>query len=115
MRLLIKVGDEGPTDYDLRDGDILEVRSNSVAFGAEELKKFLCVEMEEYGGTQGELVEPEYGSGTQPGGFPVYRNARKYYLPYWEKLLPDELAQVRDPAVSFPASTKFGLFDITRK
>jgi hypothetical protein len=116
MRLMIWVGDEGPTDYDLRDGDVWNVFPNSWVPSELETKKWLVVEMPEYGGTQTELVEPEYAPGTQPNGMPVQRHARKYFVPYWEKLVPEEIAAVRDPAVVVPVMAgRFGLFDISRK
>jgi hypothetical protein len=116
MRLMIWVGDEGPTDYDFKDGDVWNVQPNSWTPSTTELKKWLIAELPEYGGTQSELVEPEYGNGLQPNGMPVQRHARKYTVRYWEKLIPEELAAVRDPAVEVPVMTgRFGLFDIERK
>lgn len=113
MRLMIWIGDEGPTDLDLRDGDIWAVRDNAWVPGALELKKWLVVEVPEYGGDQAELVAPEYAVGAPD---PVVRHARKYQVRYWEKLIPEEIAAARDPEVSVPIMAgRFDLFDITRK
>lgn len=113
MRLMIWVGDEGPTDLDLKDGDIWAVQPNSWTPGTEESKKWLIVEMSEYGGDQSELVQPEYMVGSPE---PVQRHARKYYVPYWLKLTPDELAVVRDKTQSFAVlAGRFDIWDITRK
>ena len=115
MRLMIWVGDEGPTDLDLKDGDIWEVKDNAWVPGALELKKWLVVEVPEYGGDKTELVQPEYTTGPSPSE-PVQRHARKYFVAYWEKLVPEEVAAVRDPEVSVPIMAgRFGLFDIGRK
>jgi len=116
MRLMIWVGDEGPTDYDYKDGDVWEVKPNSWTPSSLELKKWLVVEVPEYGGTQSELTQPEYGPGTQPNGMPVQRHARKYAVRYWEKLIPQEIADVLNPDVEVPVMVgRFGLFDIVRK
>jgi len=113
MRLMIWIGDEGPTDLDLRDGDVWAVKDDAWVPGAMELKKWLVVETPTYGGDQAELVAPEYAPGAPD---PVIRHARKYFVPYWLKLIPEEVAAVRDPAVSVAILTgRFGLFDITRK
>lgn len=113
MRLMIWVGDEGPTDLDLKDGDIWGVQPNAWVPGSEELKKWLIVETEEYGGDQSELVQPEYQVGSPE---PVIRHARKYYVPYWLKLTPEELAVVRDKTQSFAIlAGRFDIWDITRK
>lgn len=113
MRLMIWVGDEGPTDLDLKDGDVWQVHPNAWTPGSEELKKWLTVEMDEYGGDQSELVTAEYAVGSPD---PVQRHARKYYIPYWEKLTPDELAVVRNKTLSFDVlADRFGIWDITRK
>ena len=115
MRLMLWVGDEGPTDLDLKDGDIWAVKDNDWVPGTEELKKWFVIELEEYGGTQGELIEPEYTVGATPDAT-VIRHARKYAVNYWEKLIPEEIAAVRDKTVSVPImSGRFGLFDINRK
>lgn len=116
MKLLIKIGDEGPTDYDLKDGDILEVRPDGASFGVEELKKFLCIQTPEYGGTQSELVEPEYGLGQRPDGRPVIRRMRKYFVYYPAVLTQDEQAIVRNPdSPAGPFIGRFDLADIVRK
>lgn len=116
MRLMIYVGDEGPTDYDFKDGDVWGVQPNSWTPSVLETQKWLIVEMEEYGGTQSELIEPEYGNGLQPNGMPVQRHARKYAVRYWEKLIPSEIVAVRDPETVVPVMPgRFGLFDIVRK
>lgn len=113
MRLMIYIGDEGPTDLDFKDGDIWEVKDNAWAPGTLELKRWLIVEMPEYGGDQSELTQPEYAVGSPD---PVQRHARKYQVKYWEKLIPEEIAAARDPEVSVPIMTgRFGLFDIVRK
>lgn len=115
MRLMLWVGDEGPTDLDLKDGDIWNVYPDSWQPGNEELKRFLVVQTSEYGGQQAELTEPEYAVGPSPEQ-PVTRHMRKYFMPYWEKLTPNELAVVRDREQSFPVVTgKFTLQDIIRK
>jgi hypothetical protein len=113
MRLMIWVGDEGPTDLDLKDGDIWAVQPDAWTPGAEELKKWLVIQTAEYGGDQSELVQPEYTVGSPD---PVIRRMRKYYVAYWEKLTPDELALVRDKTASFAVlSDRFDVWDITRK
>lgn len=113
MRLMIWIGDEGPTDLDLKDGDIWAVQPNSWTPGALELQKWLIVEMAEYGGDQTELSKPEYTVGSPE---PVIRHARKYYVPYWLKLTPEELATVRDKTQSFSIlASRFDIWDITRK
>lgn len=115
MRLQIWVGDEGPTDLDLKDGDIFAVHPNSWVPGTQELIKYLIVETAEYGGVQAELVKPEYNVGSPD---PVIRHARKYFVPYWLTLTPDELAIVRNKDTgSFPVVTgdRFTVWDITRK
>lgn len=116
MRLMIWVGDEGPTDYDLKDGDVWDVKPDTWTPSTLETQKWLIVQTDEYGGTQSELIEPEYGSGVRPNGMPVIRHARKYSVPYWNKLIPEEITAVRDPAVVVPVMVgRFGLFDIARK
>lgn len=113
MRLMIWVGDEGPTDLDLKDGDIWAVQPNSWTPGSEELKKWLIVEMDEYGGDQSELVQAEYSVVLPP---PVLRHARKYYIPYWLKLTPDELTTVRNKTLPFAVlAGRFDVWDIARK
>lgn len=120
MRLMIWVGDEGPTDLDLKDGDIWAVHPDydpgdpeSWTPGTEELKRWLILQMENYGNDQSELVTAEYAVGSPD---PVQRHARKYYIPYWEKLTPDELAVVRNKTLSFDVlADRFGIWDITRK
>lgn len=116
MRLMIWLGDEGPTDYDLRDGDVWQVKPDSWTPSTLETQKWLIVQVPEYGGDQSELTEPEFGAGIQPNGMPVIRHARKYYVAYWRMLIPEEIAAVRDPAVAVPVMVgRFDLFDITRK
>lgn len=115
MRLQIHIGDEGPTDLDLKDGDIEFLHPNSWTPGTEELKKWLIVELPEYGGTQSELTEPEWAVGSPDA---VIRRARKYYVPYWLLLTQDDIATVRDPLQSFAVFTdtdKIDLWSITRK
>lgn len=113
MRLMIWVGDEGPTDLDLKDGDIWAVYPNSWTPGSEESKKWLVIETEDYGGDQSELIAPEYTVG---GDGPVQRHARKYHVRYWEKLTPQELATVRDKTQSFAVlPNRFNIWDIARK
>lgn len=114
MRLMIWVGEEGPTDLDLKDGDIWLVQPNSWIPGSMETKKWLVVEMEEYGGDQSELIQPEYAVGSPD---PVIRRARKYYVPYWTKLTPEQLVIVRDKTQDFGilADGTFDIWDITRK
>ena len=113
MRLMIWVGDEGPTDLDLKDGDVWAVNPNTWVPGVEELKKWLCVEMPEYGGDQSELITAEYAVGSPD---PVQRHARKYYIAYWEKLTPEQLVVIRDKTQSFALlAGVFGVFDIKRK
>lgn len=113
MRLMIWVGDEGPTDLDLKDGDIWGVFPNTWTPGTEELKKWLIVEMAEYGGNQSELTQPEYSVVLPP---PVQRHARKYYVAYWEKMTPEELVIIRDREQSFAIlPDRFDIWDITRK
>lgn len=116
MRLMLWVGDEGPTDYDFKDGDVWAVKPDSWVPSELETKKWLVVQVPEYGGQQDELTEPEYGAGTQPNGMPVQRHARKYCVRYWEHLTPQELAAARDKEVAVPVMPdRFGLFDIVRK
>lgn len=114
MRIMIWVGDEGPTDLDLRDGDIWQVHPDTWVPGTMETKKWLVVQTDDYGGDWAELVEPEFSVG-QPN--PVIRHARKYFVPYWLRLTPEELALVRDKTADFPvvANETFGVWDITRK
>lgn len=114
MRLMIYLGDEGPTDLDFKDGDVWAVQPNSWTPGALEAKKWLIIEMEEYGGEQTELVQPEYSVGVPE---PVQRHARKYYVPYWIKAGdPGELAMWRDKDATKPIITgRFNVFDIVRK
>lgn len=117
MRLMIWVGDEGPTDLDLKDGDIWGVRSDTWVPGTMELKKWLILQLPEYGGDQDELTAAEYTVGASPDS-PVVRHARKYCVRYWEELTPDELAIVRDPNQSFAILNdpdRFDLWDIVRK
>lgn len=115
MRLMLWVGEEGPTDNDLKDGDIFSVHQNDWTPGAEELKRFLCVQTGNYGGDTTELVEPEYGPGATPDE-PDVRKARKYAVRYWEKLSPSEVIAVRDRNLSVPLMTdRFALTDIVRK
>lgn len=114
MRLMIWVGDEGPTDLDLKDGDIWGVKDNAWVPGTQELKLWLVVEMAEYGGDQSELEQPEYAV-VLPDG-PVVRHARKYQVRYWEKLTPEQLAVVRDKNQSFAIlPAVFDIWDIARK
>jgi hypothetical protein len=113
MRLMIWLGDEGPTDLDLKDGDIWAVRDNAWVPGAQELKKWLIVEMAEYGGQQSELVTAEYTTGQSA---PVQRHARKYQVRYWEKLDPEELALWRDKTQTKAIlAGRFDIWDIVRK
>jgi hypothetical protein len=113
MRLMIWLGDEGPTDLDLKDGDVWAVKDNAWVPGLSETKKWLIVEMAEYGGTQSELVQPEYAVGTPA---PVIRHARKYYVPYWLLFEPEELALIRDKLQVKPIYVeRVGIWDITRK
>ena len=113
MRLMIWTGDEGPTDLDLKDGDVWEVKPDSWVPGTQEAKKWLNVQMAEYGGDQSELVQPEYAVGSPD---PVIRHARKYYIPYWLKLTPEELALARDKnATKDVMLDRFDVWDITRK
>ena len=115
MRLMLWVGDEGPTDLDLKDGDIWAVRPDTWEPGALELKRWLVIQTEDYLGDQGELVLPEYTTGPAPEA-PAVRHARKYKVNYWERLTPQELAAVRDREVSVPiVADRFSLFDIVRK
>src|SRR5687768_11077848 len=109
MRLMIWIGDEGPTDLDLKDGDVWQVQPDSWEPGALEAKKWLIVQTSEYGGDQTELVQPEYAIGASPRQ-PVQRHARKYCVKYWEKLIPEEIAAARDPEVSVPVMV--GRFDL---
>lgn len=114
MRLMIWTGDEGPTDLDLKDGDVWAVHLDTWVPGTQEAKKWLNVQMEEYGGDQNELSQPEY-SVVLPSG-PVQRHARKYFIPYWEKLTPEELALVRNKELTKEVMIgKFNVWDITRK
>ena len=113
MRLMLWVGDEGPTDLDLKDGDIWAVQPDSWEPGALELKRWFVIQLPEYGGDQTELVKPEYTVGAES---PVQRHARKYHVNYWVRLVPEEIAAVRDPEVSVPVMAgRFDLFDIVRK
>ena len=115
MRLKIWIGDEGPTDLDLKDGDIFDVHPNSWVPGTQELIKYLNIELPEYGGDQSELKSTEWAVGSPD---PVIRHARKYFVPYWLTLTPEELAIVRNKDTgSFPVvtGTRFSLWDITRK
>lgn len=115
MRLMLWVGDEGPTDLDLKDGDIWRVYPNTWEPGGMELKRWLIVELPEYGGQQTELVASEYAVGSSLDT-PQLRLMRKYFIPYWQKLTPEELAAARDREVSVPVITdKFTLLDICRK
>lgn len=115
MRLMIWVGDEGPTDLDLKDGDIWNVYPNTWTPGSEELSRWLIAEMEEYGGDQTELTRPEYTQGPSPEE-PVIRHMRKYYVPYWTKLTPTQLQTVRSKTTQTPVVTGvFTLDDIVRK
>lgn len=115
MRLMIWVGDEGPTDNDLKDGDIFSVHADSWVPGTEELKKFLVIQTSEYQGTQDELVEPQYATGPSADE-PDIRYMRKYRVDYWKRLTADELVAVRDPNVSVPVMVdRFSLGDIVRK
>lgn len=115
MRLVIWIGDEGPTDLDMKDGDIFAVHPNSWEPGTLETQRWLVIEMEEYGGDQNELTQPEFTTGPSPQE-PVQRHARKYKINYWEKFTPQELADIRDRDTHFPISTgKFSLVDILRK
>lgn len=113
MRLMIWLGEEGPTDLDFKDGDVWAVRDNAWVPGTQEAKKWLIIEVEEYGGDQSELVEPEYAVG-QPD--PVIRHARKYFVPYWLKYDGAELAVIRDKTATKAIVTGlFDIWDIARK
>ena len=113
MRLMIWIGDEGPTDLDLKDGDIWGVRDNAWVPGTLETKRYLIIETEEYGGQQSELTTAEYTVGATD---PVQRHARKYQVRYWEKLTPEELVTVRDKEADFPIlAGRFDIWDIVRK
>jgi len=114
MILRIWLGDEGPTDQDLKDGDIWGIQDDAWVPGLKETQKWLNIKLPEYGGDQSQLVEAEYAVGTPA---PVILHARKYYVKYWELLDPDDLAIVRDKTQAFPIvdGSPFGLFDITRK
>lgn len=115
MRVMIYVGNEGPTDLDFKDGDIFAVYPNSWEPGAEELKRFFVVEMSEYGGDQQELVSTEYALGPSPDQ-PQICHMRKYYIDYPTKLTAAELESVRDRETSVPVmSGRFILDDINRK
>ncbi len=114
MRLMIHLGDDGPTDLDLKDGDIFAVKDDAWIPGTLEAKKWLILETENYGQDWSELVKPEYEVGSPD---PVQRHARAYYVPYWLKASgPDELTQWRDETLTKAIITgRFNLFDITRK
>ena len=115
MRIMIWIGDEGPTDLDLKDGDLWAIYSNSWEPGAEELKRWLIVQIEEYGGDQSELTKPEYAVGASIEE-PVVRCMRKYWIDYAAKLTPKETADVRNKEIAVPVLTgRFGLADIIRK
>lgn len=113
MRLMIWLGEEGPTDLDFKDGDVWEVKDNAWVPGLQETKKWLILEMAEYGGDQSELIQPEYAVGAPD---PVIRHARKYYVAYWEKMDQEELAVVRDKTqVKAIDVGRFDIWDIKRK
>lgn len=114
MRLMIYVGDEGPLDIDFKDGDIWGWRDDSWVPTSNELKKWLVIQVPEYQNDKAELVASEYVPGA--GSSPSMRHQRKYFVPYWEKLTPEELAAARNKTVEVPIVTDtFGIWDITRK
>lgn len=115
MRLQLYAGTEGFKDTDLRDGDIFAVHPNTWTPGAQEAKRFLVVEVEDFDEeTARELVKSDYAPGD--GDEPVIRRQRAYRIDYAPKLTPEELAAARDKEVASPVITgRFSLADIARK
>ena len=114
MILSVWVRNEGITDGEFKDGDIFQAHPDTFVPEGNVLKRWLCVQTPDYGGSFDELVAPEYGVG--PGNEAVIRRMRKYRLDYAPKLTPDELTAARDPNVSVPLITgRFTLNDIVRK
>lgn len=111
MRLMIYVGDEGPTDLDFKDGDVWAVKPDSWVPGTQEALKWLNIQVAEYGGSQLELVEPEYANGPSSNGPNPVRHMRKYFVPYWAVLTQAEIAAVRDKTQ--PKDVFVGRFDLT--
>jgi hypothetical protein len=118
MFVFLWVGDEGPTDIDLKDGDIFRVERETwqdppIPFvpSSAEKKGFLILKMDEYQNSLSELVEPEPGA----GGIGT-RHMRKYRIPYWLKLTPDQLSNARNKTVEVePIENTFDVWDIERK
>lgn len=116
MRLMIYVGDEGPTDLDFKDGDVFAVQPDSWVPGNEEAKKWLNIQVPDYGGQRSELVESEYANGPSSNGPSPVRHMRKYFVPYWAILTQAEIAAVRDKTTPKAVIVdRFDLTDIVRK
>lgn len=115
MKIMVWIGNEGPTDQDMKDGDVWAVYPDTWTPGIEETKKWLVVQTEDYNGDVLELVRSEYGQGPSPDE-PQIVHMRKYYIDYATKLTPEELLLVRDKNADFPVCVgRFILDDIHRK
>lgn len=114
MRLIVWTKDENITDDTFKDGDIWQVYPDSWIPGAMETKRWLVVQIDDYVGSQEELVAPEYSVG--PGNEAIIRRMRKYRLDYAPRLTPDELIAVKDSQADVPVVVgRFVTRDIVRK
>ena len=113
MRLTVWKINEGPTDGEFKAGDIFGVHDNTYVPGSS-MTKWLCVEVEEYGGSRDELMASDYAVGATPDEN-VVLNVRKYYLDF-SKLNTGEQDKWLNPATLSPVIIgRFTLDDIKRR